>query len=195
MRLHLVLLLAALLGGCTALGTRQPDRYYILDAGPVGEAALRPRIGIEATPTTVASFYDTQDIVFSRSPGTRGYYQFNHWTERPQRAIYEQLAARLDGADGSRRYLLATHLNEIYHDAAESPGSACIAFSAELVDGDSKQVLARRTFIRSAPAASFDAPGAVRGFNQALQAVLDDVVGWLDAEVAARGAHSPTGKL
>ena len=49
-------------------------------------------------PTSAASFYDTQDLVFSRSPGTRGYYQFNSWTERPGRAIHELLVARLEGS-------------------------------------------------------------------------------------------------
>ena len=56
-------------------------------------AAATPQSGvITPAPTTAASFYDTQDIVFSRSPGTRGYYQFGHWTERPQRVIQDENA-------------------------------------------------------------------------------------------------------
>ncbi|HVO89054.1 MAG TPA: ABC-type transport auxiliary lipoprotein family protein [Casimicrobiaceae bacterium] len=186
MRLHLVVLLAALLAGCTGLGTRQPDRYYILAAGPAREAALHSRIGIDATPTTAASFYDTQDIVFSRSPGTRGYYQFNHWTERPQEAIHAQLVARLDTANADRAYLLATQVDEIYHDAVQPPGRAYISMSAELVDPTSRRVLTKKKFTRSAPAGSFDASGAVRGFDEALDGLLDDIVAWIDAEAASR---------
>ena len=112
MRLHVVLVMIALLGGCAGPGVRQADRYYILDAGPAHEGASRPRIGIDATPTTASSFYDTQDIVFSRSPGTRAYYQYNHWTERPQQAIHAQLVARLDNGNAQ--------------DATkETPGRAC----------------------------------------------------------------------
>jgi ABC-type uncharacterized transport system auxiliary subunit len=44
-------------------------------------------------------------------------------------------------------------------------------------------LLARRTFDRSAPAATYDAPGAVPAFNQALTAILDDVSAWVDATV------------
>jgi ABC-type uncharacterized transport system auxiliary subunit len=47
-------------------------------------------------------------------------------------------------------------------------------------------VLARRSFSRSAPAASYDAPGAVQGFRQALGALLDEVVAWVDAETKLR---------
>ena len=72
--------------------------------------------------------------------------------------------------------------HRIYHDATEQPGTARITVAAELVDAASRAVLARRTFTRSAPAASYDAPGAVSGFNQALAALLGDIEGWVDAE-------------
>ncbi len=133
-------------------------------------------------PTTAASFYDTQDIAFSRAPGTRAYYQFNRWTERPQHGIHAQLAARFGGAGAKGAIRLDTHLEEIYHDAAQEPGTARITVAAELVDPATRAVLARRTFTRSAPAASYDAPGAVRGFNQALAALIGDIEGWVEAE-------------
>jgi cholesterol transport system auxiliary component len=167
---------------CTVPGPREPDRYFLLDAGLEREA--RPRAGapVAVAATTASSFYDTQDIAYSRSPGTRAYYQFNRWTDRPQRAIHAQLSSRL-GAPGAKGALrLGTHLEEIYHDASQEPGTARITIVAELADGASRAVLARRTFTRSAHAASYDAPGAVRGFNQALAALLGDIEGWVDAE-------------
>jgi ABC-type uncharacterized transport system auxiliary subunit len=180
MRQLVLALAAALCAGCTALspGTREPDRYFILDAPPGARAALP----VSATPTSASSFYDSQSIVYSRAPGTRAYYQFNHWTDRPQRAVHAQLAARLDPRRD--RWVLNTHLDEIYHDAAEQPGTARLALTAELVDAKSGQVIARRRFEQSAPAASYDAPGAVQGFRQALGALLDELVAWVQAEVA-----------
>ena len=58
--------------------------------------------------------------------------------------------------------------------------------TAQLSDPASRAVLARRTFTRSAPAASYDAQGAVQGFRQALGALLDDVAAWVEAESKAR---------
>jgi ABC-type uncharacterized transport system auxiliary subunit len=180
MRRALALLAAALIAGCMAPGTRQAERYFILDAAPGRQAAAAVRVA----PTSAASFYDTQDIVYSRAPGTRAYYQFNHWTERPQRAIHEQLAARFGIPKGG--VVLNTRLDEIYHDAAERPGTARISLTAELVDPAGRTALARRTFKRSAPAASYDAPGAVQAFRQALGALLDDVVAWADTQASPK---------
>jgi cholesterol transport system auxiliary component len=186
----------AALAGCTSLGQQEPQRYYVLEgpagtAAPATKAAPRPATLLVA-PATAASFYETQDIVFSRAPGLRAYYQYNSWAERPSRRITELVTERLERAalfksvstalSGVRGDLvLNLHLAEFYHDAAEAPGWARIALTAELLDPARRILLARRTFEQSAPAASHDAPGAVRAFNHALAALLDDLAGWLDA--------------
>ena len=181
MRIFVSVLLAASLAACSAPGPREADRYFLLDAGAAPNAAQRPGPALAVAPTTASSFYDTQDIAYSRSPGTRGYYQFNHWTERPQRSIHRQLAMRLEGTGAKGALRLNTQLEEIYHDATVQPGTAHITIRAELVKAADGTVVARRTFTRSSPAASYDAPGAVRGFNQALAALLGEIAAWVDA--------------
>jgi hypothetical protein len=47
-------------------------------------------------------------------------------------------------------------------------------------------LVARHTFSRWAPAASYDAAGAVQGFSEAIGAILDDVVAWVDAATLLR---------
>jgi cholesterol transport system auxiliary component len=168
---------ALLLAACVSTGTGEAERYFILDA----PAGAKPAAIVRVAPTSAAAFYDTQDIVYSRAPGTRGYYLYNHWTERPQRAIHAQVASRLDAPKA--RLVLHTHLEEIYHDAAARPGTAHISLTARLVDPGGA-VLARRTFTQAAPAASYDAPGAVHGFRQALGALLDELATWTEAEAA-----------
>lgn len=180
MKAVLGFLLAVGVAACSLPGPREPDRYFVLDAGLARDA--KARAAVTVTPTSASSFYDTQDIAYSRAPGTRAYYQFNRWTDRPQRAIHAQLASRLEGGGAKEALRLNTHLEEIYHDASQEPGTAQIKVAAELVDSASRAVLARRTFTRSAPAASYDAPGAVSGFNQALAALLGDIEGWVDTE-------------
>jgi cholesterol transport system auxiliary component len=184
----------AALAGCVSFGQQEPQRYYVLEAqagAAATKAVLRPATLLVA-PATAASFYETQDIVFSRAPGMRAYYQYNSWTERPSRRITELVTGRLERAalfksvstalGGVRGDLvLNLHLAEFYHDAADAPGRATIALTAELLDPARRTLLARRTFEQSAQAASHDAPGAVRAFNQALTALLDDLADWLDA--------------
>jgi ABC-type uncharacterized transport system auxiliary subunit len=179
---HAIVLVAALIAGCLSPGSRDADRYFILEAPPGPHSSS----GVLLAPSSAAAFYDTQDIVYSRASGVRAYYQFNHWTERPQRAIDAQLAPRFEAGGRKSGLVLATHLEEIYHDAAQPPGTARITITAQLVDATTRAVLARRSFSRSAPAASYDAPGAVQGFRQALGALLDEVVAWVDAETKLR---------
>jgi cholesterol transport system auxiliary component len=184
MKRAIVVLAAALLAGCASSGSRQAERYYVLEA-PAATAA-HPVPAVRVGRTSAASFYDTQDIAYSRAPGTRAYYQFNRWTERPQQAIHAQLVSRLEGGGQKSHLVLNTRVEEIYHDAATPPGTARIAIAAQLADAASGAVLARRSFSRSAPAASYDAPGAVQGFRQALGALLDDVAAWIDTEQTRR---------
>lgn len=180
------LLWAALLSGCVSAGTRDADRYFLLEATPPAGVAARPSVSVQVAPTSVESFYDTQSIVFSRAPGTRAYYQFNHWTERPQGAIHKALASRLEAGGQGSGLVLRTHLEEIYHDASAQPGTARITINAQLRDPSSRAVLARKTFSQAVPAASYDAPGAVQGLRRALDALLDEVAAWVEAEGSVR---------
>jgi len=186
MKMPTALLLATVLAACSIPGPREPDRYFILDAGPVPESAARSAPAVYVAPTSATGFYDTQDIAYSRSPGTRAYYQFNRWTERPASSVHRQLVSRLGGGTPRDGLRLETRLEEIYHDASAEPGVARVAVTAELVDAPSGRVVARRAFARSAPASSYDAPGAVQGFNQALAQVMADLQAWVAAE-SARG--------
>jgi cholesterol transport system auxiliary component len=181
------------LAGCFSLGSQEPQRYYVLDAPAAkAEPARTARAAtLLVTPTTASTFYDIQDIAYSRAPGARAYYQYHSWTDRPGRRVTELLVARLE-RDGSFKavaaliagvhgnYVLNTHLTEFYHDAASAPGSARVVLTAELVDPVRRVLLARRTFEQSAPAPTYDAPGAVRAFDQAVSAVLGDVSAWID---------------
>jgi cholesterol transport system auxiliary component len=192
-RFILVCSIAALLAGCLSSGERTFQRYYVLEASgvPAGRAKSARASTLLVTPTTAASFYETQDIVYSRAAGMRSYYQFHSWTERPSRTIGELLVANLErsgsfqaisratsGVQGG--LVLDTHLSEFYHDAATNPGEVRVALTAELIDPARRVLIARRTFVRSAPALSYDAPGAVQAFSQVVAAVLDDVSAWVD---------------
>jgi cholesterol transport system auxiliary component len=184
----------ALVAGCTSLGSEEPQRYYVLEAPSAkGSAAGSPRgSALLVSPTTAPSFYETQEIVYSRAPGERGYYQFHAWTERPGRRMTELLVRRLEraglfktvatamgGVQGN--LVLNTHLAEFYHDAATTPGGVRVTITAELMDPARRVLLARRTFERSAAAATYDAPGAVRAFGIAVAAILDDIAAWVEA--------------
>jgi cholesterol transport system auxiliary component len=186
MKRALLLVVAVVLAACGAPGPREADRYFILEAPPAASAA-RLASALVVVPTTVAGFYDTQDIAYSRAPGTRAYYQFNRWTDRPQRAVHAQLVSRFGGPGTAGAPALATHLDEIYHDAGQQPGTARLVITAQLLDPKTRAVMAQRVFSGTAPAATYDASGAVDGMRKALGGVLDDMAAWIATQVPATG--------
>jgi cholesterol transport system auxiliary component len=208
-----LLALALVLGGCINIGEKSAGPavvYYVLSDPAAKDAeparAEVPQGGTESTApaagpvrddvpvllvldTTAGSFYDTEQLVFSRSPGTRGQYQFARWTERPGKRFADLMRVRLDrqGAwivSDSGGYvrgdlLLDTELVEFYHDAAREPGQVRLLLRAELLDLKQRRALGRRVFEQQVPLASYDAKGAAEASSVAVGRALDDLVGWL----------------
>ena len=195
------LALAALLAGCGGLSPPPAHRYFVLEMAPsrLVPGALQRDTILLVAPTTASSFYDTQEIIYSRRSGERAYYQLSSWTEPPNRSLATLLTARLalggafrgavETASSVRgSLLLRTHLVELYHDAVEAPGVARVTLTAELSDPAGRSLLAQRSFSASAPVATYDAAGAVQGFGQAFGQLLDEVAVW--AAQAAVGARA-----
>lgn len=188
----LVAAAAVLLAGCVSTPNVPPMQYFVLGNHQVTAsetASSRPasqRSGavLLVQPTAVSAFYDTQRLVFSRAEGQRAYYQFASWTERPGRAFSDLLSRRLGASfttSGIRGDLiLHTRLEELYHDAAASPGSVKIQVSAELVDAARRLVGERRHFLRSVPVGAENAAAAVDAANRAVSELLEDIAGWIE---------------
>jgi len=185
---------AALLAGCMSIPDVPPREHYVLDdLGAASATKPGPAAGrvLLVSPASASPFYDTQNLVFSRAPGQRAYYQFAGWTERPGRRLGELLARRLE-AGGSFRsvaattagvrgdVVLQTRLEEFYHDVGAKPGSVRIEIAAELVELAGRTILARRRFVQSAAVTGEDAQAAVAAFNQATRALLDEMSVWVE---------------
>jgi cholesterol transport system auxiliary component len=195
---RLVALLAVLLAGCISATSVPPMQYYVLaDTGAAAEphrAAAGGRV-LLVNPTAVSAFYDTQRLVYSRSPLERSYYQFAAWTERPGRAFTELLSRRLGaplttaGVRGD--VVLRTRIEQLYHDAAATPGRVTIEVSAELIDATGRRIGDQR-FTRSVPTRAENSVAAVEASNRAVTEVLDDIAAWC---AAATADSRPTASL
>lgn len=192
--------LAWLAAGCVNIGEKRDVPavvYYVLDdAAPDAKApAAGPAVQQDRVPTLLvldtatSGFYDTDQLIFSRSPGTRGQYQFARWTARPGKRLAELMRARLErqgawrvaasGAYVRADFLLDTTLVEFYHDAAGNPGHIRLVLRAELVDLKQRTLLGRRVFEHEVPLETYDAAGAAAASNRAVGRALDDLGVWL----------------
>ena len=195
-RIGLILLAASTaLSGCLNLGgaMKAPTVvYYVLnDAGPAAPAAPvvpLPVHVLRVLDTTTGNFYDTEQLVFSRSPDTRGLYQYARWTERPGKRFADLMRARLDhqggwnvtvGSHVHADWLLDTELVEFYHDAVSDPGQVRLVLRADVVDIKQRKLLGHRVFQQQVPLASYDAAAAAQASSLAVGRMLDDLSVWL----------------
>lgn len=187
--------LSLALSGCVNFGEKADSPavvYYVLD-DPTPPAIAKPVRADAPTllvlDTTTGGFYDTDQLIFSRSPVTRGQYQFARWTERPGKRFADLMRTRLDhqgsyhvtAAGGYVRgdLLLDTELIEFYHDAVSEPGQVRLALRAELVDLKQRKLLGRRVFEQQVALTRYDAAGAAEASSLAVSRVLDELTPWL----------------
>jgi cholesterol transport system auxiliary component len=203
--------LSLMLGGCVNIGSRDETPvivYYVLsDPAPAADRHAAP--GADAPTllvldTMAGSFYDTDQIVFSRSENTRSQYQLARWTERPGKRFARLMRNRLErqgawhvsdaGSHVRGNLLLDTELVELYHDAASAPGRMRLVLRAELIDLKQHKLLGQRVFEQQIPLATYDAAGAAQASSQAVGRVLDDLAAWLAGTTMNKASPTTRGE-
>jgi len=139
-------------------------------------------------------FYDSQRIVFSKDPSTRGYYQFAYWADAPAKRLtsllldefekvnlFETVTTQQSATTGDLQ--LNPEIIDFYHDIENRPGQVVVTIRIELVDFHSRTILASKVFSERVESKQYRAEGAVAAFNIALGRVLTEIIVWIDREV------------
>ena len=198
---------AALLAGCVSVSVGSADvpplTYYVLAdvrtattaAAAAGASARLAIQGIAADPLA-----DSISVVYSRRDGERAFYQFASWSERPPRRLAQLVQQRLEaggrfasvtqlGQPVATDWLLSLALEAIVHDVSASPGRAQLVLRAELISRRDRSLVGQRTFSAAPPVAEAAAPAAVAAFAVATADVLDQLIPWVEATVAANAGR------
>ncbi len=192
------------LAGCVAVTVGSNDAppivYYQLDDArprtPAPAAANpAPRLAIQAISGNPIA--DASQLVFSRRPGERSFYQFALWSERPSRRLALLAQQRLEaggtfavvtqlGQPIATDWLLTLALESLVHDVSTPPGTVRVAWRAELIRRSDRSRVGLRTFAAEAPAAEATAPSAVAAFDIAMANALDQMTAWIESTLAAQ---------
>lgn len=207
-RLLAVSLMLTWLAGCAALkpGTSPPPAFYALDGSattavpfpgastgsvPVAPMAA-PAPALPAGPTLIvtqpqaAAGFDSQRIIYMRSPHKLEYFAHSEWVDPPARMLAPLLVAAIDKTRAFRAVMLTpssaaadlrleSEVIRLQHDFLTSPSAVRFTLRAHVIEDRTRRVVARREFEASVPAASEDPYGGVVAANRAVQMVLDQL--------------------
>lgn len=198
-----VLLAPLLLSACFSIGTGSeagPQLHrQLADTGAVAVALAERRAqplvqALLIQPLPADALADTLSIAYSRRSHEFAFYQLASWTERPVRQLPRLLQQRLEargvaGAVGllgeplRADWLLTLAVDTLHHDVSVPPGQARLAVTVELFDRRSLARTARRSFTATMPTASADSAAAAAAMSQAVGAVFDAMLPWIENEL------------
>jgi len=190
-----ILLVATVLtlSACSVLGAGQRDAVTLYS--PQVEIAPDPAWPsvdwqLAVVTPTATRVVDSPRIAVRPVPGEIQVYKGVSWSQPPTDMVESVLlegfedSGRIPGVARSgtgigARYRLIMDLRRFEADyAGASVPSAVIELNAKLLDVRDQRVVASRTFNQSRPAASTDVAQVTQAFNQALQQLAGEIIGW-----------------
>lgn len=190
-----VAICSTVLSGCLFGSGGGKRDYYVINELPTSDfhADHRRPVSLLVKNAGSGRFIDGFRILYSADPARREYYQFATWVETPPKYFIDLLVRKLEkaevfsavvreGVGASSDFTLATEVVNFYHDISNPPGRVIVRVRAELIDSKRRNVVASKYFDREAPVTEYSASGAVKGFELAVNQVVDEMIQWLDSE-------------
>jgi cholesterol transport system auxiliary component len=178
---------AALLAACTALQPPQADDVstYVLEAKPAA-GTPRPKrdLVLEVSAPRARPGFDTPQMAYTRRANALEYFAKSRWADTPARMLAPLLVQALEQSGGFRAVVQApslaaadlrldSELVRLQQDFGAKPSRVRITVRAQLIDVNTRRVLATAQFDETEAAPSDDPYGGVLAANRALGRVLE----------------------
>jgi cholesterol transport system auxiliary component len=177
----------ALLAACSALQPPEVDHAstYVLQALPAGGAARPKRdLVLEVSAPRARPGFDTPQMAYTQRANALEYFAKNRWADTPARMLAPLIAQALDHSGGFRAVVqapslaaaslrLETELVRLQQDFGAKPSRVQLTLRAQLIDVDTRRVLASAEFDETEAAPSDDPYGGVIAANRALGRLLE----------------------
>lgn len=203
---HILAACVALLAGCSVLGSKQRDPVTIY--APVIKVAADPDWPVVSwqlavAKPTAARVVDSARIGVRPVPGEVQVYKGVSWSQ-PSTDLVETTVLRGLEDSGKIRavarvgsgiradYKLVMDLRRFESDyAGNAVPAATIEVTAKLLHATDQRIVASHTFLQVEPAAGTDVAQVAAAFEQALEKVGSQLVGWVltTGEADARSTH------
>jgi cholesterol transport system auxiliary component len=181
------------LAGCTSLLTVSGPKHLYRITPKSSFPANLPRLPAQLlvdVPLAPAGL-DTTRVALSRSPISLDYFADSEWTDSVPMLVQTALVASFENSKsiaaidrestGLRAdFILKTEIRhfEAEYGAGTGPPNVWVAANARLVKMPDREIIAQGSFERHEPAAANDVPSIVLAFDEALGAVMKQIVVW-----------------
>ena len=183
MRNALLIFSVLLLAACGA-GTKSVSNVAYYDLGAVQPAPNNRIVGsLRSIDVFAVSWLDSPAmqyrLLYSANQRRQNYAE-SRWVAPPPQLLGHALKKRMLSGEGTGACRLRVDLDEFLQvfDSAKS-SQASIEALVQLVAPAGGEILARRSFSLSRPAASADAAGGVAAMGQAVEALSTELHDWL----------------
>ncbi len=202
-RIGLLAVLLAL-SGCNLLGLQRSELNYRgieLRAAPASGAAVTWQLLVDEpdAPDQLSG----PRIVYAPGDGSYGVYAGVRWTDRAPELLQSLLvrgfedSTRIVGVGRTSSsvagdFVLLSDLRAFQAEIVDGAPRVRVELSARLLRASSNQAVAARVFARELPLPGRDVESAIAGFEEALNALVPEVVAWtLTAGEANWAASQP----
>lgn len=189
------MLLAAGTTGCAVLGGGSPPREIYTLAAPIAfpETIGRSRAQILVPVPRAVAALNTDDIAVVSDRTRINYFGNAAWSDRVPKLFQAKMVEAFENTGRLRAvglpgegllidYQLATDIRAFQLDV-NGERRAVIEFSAKIINDRNGRVVATKTFLSQAPAASDTVDDAVAAMNVALESALGDLLAWTLARI------------
>jgi cholesterol transport system auxiliary component len=179
--------------GCARLFVAPPPKYLFRLTPKSTYPANLPHVGAQLLidlPIAPAAL-DRRRIALSKSPISLDYFSDAEWTDQVTALVQSALVTSFEISGtitaidreslGLRAdFILSSTIRhfEAVYDAGRGPPSAWVAIDARLVAMPQRQIIARALFEKRMPAAADALPEVIAAFDDALGAVMKEIVAW-----------------
>lgn len=190
----------ALLAACAAVPSPEVEQasIHVLEAMPA-TGAQRPRrdLVLEVSVPRARPGFDTPQMAYTRRAHALDYFAKHRWADTPARMLAPLLAQALEQSGSFRAVVqspslataqlrLDTELVRLQQDFGAKPSRVQLTLRAQLIDTDTRRVLAAAEFDETEAAPSDDPYGGVTAANRALARLLERVAAFCAEAAAAR---------
>jgi cholesterol transport system auxiliary component len=185
---------AFLLAGCSDLigPTSTPQQLYVLrPTGGAGTNGPKVNWSLAITTTTISDHLDSSRIALTQPDNSVDYYASSAWTDHLPRLVQDALveafensariaAVSADSEGFHADYVLQAQIRdfEARYDQPDGIPTVWVRIESKLAPSKGREIVASLNSIHQVQTTANSVPAVVQAFNDAMGAVVSDIVNW-----------------